>query len=240
MAQAVISDIHGNLTAFLAVLDDIDRLGVTDLICLGDCIGYGPQPHEVLALIRERGIPCVLGNHELGIVDPSFRSWFNPNSLKVLDLTRSMLSDNDLTMLRTWPRVLLRDGCRYVHGCPPDSVSEYLYEYEDGGLGELCRSFSERVCFIGHTHELQLIRCSGADPDLEVIGMGRYRLDSGRYIVNIGSVGQPRDGDNRAKYVLFEPDTGKLEVRAVKYDIKAVADRILRLGFPETFARRLW
>lgn len=240
MLQAILSDIHGNLTAFRAVLEEIDGLGVTDITCLGDCIGYGPQPGEVMALVRERQIPCVLGNHELGIIDPGFRSWFNPNTRKVLDLTRAMLTCEDVEQLKTWPAVLLRNGCRYVHGCPPDSVSEYLYEYEDGGLKELCGSFPERLCFIGHTHELQLVRCLDPEPELEVIGPGRYRLDTGRYVVNIGSVGQPRDGDNRAKYVLFDPATGELEVRAVKYDIKSVADRIMALGFPETYARRLW
>lgn len=240
MNRAVISDIHGNLTAFRAVLDDIDNLGITDIICLGDCIGYGPQPHEVLALVQERAIPCVRGNHELGIVDPLFRSWFNPNSLKVLDLTRSMLTNADVDYIRTWPEVRLHNGCRYVHGCPPRSVSEYLYEYEDGGLGKLCASFTEQICFVGHTHELQLIRCLDREPDFEIISPGTYHLDTGRYIVNVGSVGQPRDGDNRAKYALFDHRTGELEVRAVKYDIQSTADRIVSLGFPETYARRLW
>jgi diadenosine tetraphosphatase ApaH/serine/threonine PP2A family protein phosphatase len=173
-------------------------------------------------------------------VDPAFRSWFNPNSLRVLDLTREMLSEADVAMLKTWPRTLVRHGCRYVHGCPPDSVSEYLYEYEDGGLGELCASFSEPVCFIGHTHELQLVRCLEPEPDHEIITPGRYSLDRGRCIVNIGSVGQPRDGDSRAKYVLFDVKSREIEVRAVRYDIRATADLIVAFGFPETYARRLW
>ena len=240
MTQAVISDIHGNLAAFQAVLADIDRRNITEIFCLGDCIGYGPQPEEVLDLICERNIPCVLGNHELGIVDPECRAWFNPNSLRILDRTRKMLSEDAVSRLRTWPRSLVRADCRYVHGCPPESVFDYLYDFDDTGLKRLFDQFSESVCFVGHTHELQIARLVGGTVEAKELISGVHKLERGRFIINIGSVGQPRDGDNRGKYALWTPDTRRLEIRAVPYDIQKTADLISKLGFPETYARRLW
>jgi diadenosine tetraphosphatase ApaH/serine/threonine PP2A family protein phosphatase len=128
----------------------------------------------------------------------------------------------------------------FVHGCPPDSVLTYLFELNDAGLQEIFAAAGWRHCFVGHTHELELIELHDDRIQREALTMGRLRLNGDKQIINIGSVGQPRDGDNRAKYVLFDSERLELEVRFVSYDIQKTANKIVELGFPRFYADRLW
>jgi predicted phosphodiesterase len=238
---AVISDIHGNLEAFREVLRDIDSCRVGLVLCLGDCVGYGPEPEAVIRLIREREIPCTMGNHELGIVDPEFLNWFNPVARKSLLLTRGLISSDTLVYLRKLNASMTAHGCLCVHGAPPASMTTYLYELNQSQLLHVFTAVEEKVCFVGHTHQLNLIQV-GSDGMIEApLFQGLMPLaEDMRYIVNVGSVGQPRDGSNHAKYVIWDTATDTLEVRFVPYDIAATAEKILQLGLPSVNARRLW
>ncbi len=241
MKLAVLSDIHSNLEAFRRVLEDIDNQGVTEIVSLGDNVGYGPEPEAVVALVRERGIPSVQGNHELGLVRRKDISWFNPTARQALRRTRELVSESSLAWCATLPPYLVRHGCRFVHGFPPDSARLYLFACEDGEVVAAMDRIAERVCFVGHTHDLELVTISGGAVERAPLPHGPTRLDTTlRYIVNIGSVGQPRDGDNRAKYVLWEPESGLVTVRRVAYDIAVTAEKILALGIPAQYANRLW
>jgi len=246
MKIGIISDIHANLEAFSRVLEDLDRQQPDRVFCCGDSIGYGPEPEAVVRLLRNRGIPQVLGNHELGCMDRSELAWFNPVARKATRKTREMLSRQTLDWFNTLPCSMSPwepglNACHFVHGAPPDSARTYLFEVEDDELHTLFEHTGERVVFVGHTHELVLASVHGTRGERREIGEGVYELDpDARHIVNVGSVGQPRDGDNRAKYVLFDPVRRSLEVRCIPYDIKTTADAILALGFPEQYARRLW
>lgn len=242
MIVAILSDIHGNLDALRSTLDDIDAQGASRIVCLGDNVGYGAEPEAVLRTLAGRGIASVLGNHELGLVDPSFRGWFNPVSRLALERTRDMLSAEGLAMLRTFPRSVLVEGAWCVHGCPPDSVETYLFELEDDELARRMDAIPARLCFVGHTHQLDLRVLDGDDAaeaclphdDSPVL----LRPDR-RYVVNAGSVGQPRDGDPRATYVLWDADRAEFRVRRVRYDAASAAAKILAAGLPEAYARRL-
>ncbi len=246
MKIGIISDIHANLEACKRVLDDIDLQQPDRVFCCGDSIGYGPEPEAVVQLLRKRGIPQVLGNHELGCMDRAELAWFNPVARKAIRRTRKMLSRQTLDWINTLPFSLTPwepglDACYFVHGAPPDSPRTYLFELEDEELPKLFEHTGERVVFVGHTHELTLAWWDGKTAGRREMGQGQHELPPDiRYIVNVGSVGQPRDGDNRAKYVLFDPVRRILDVRFIPYDIKATADAILALGFPEQYARRLW
>lgn len=241
MRLAVISDIHGNLEAFRQVLADIDRSHVDEIVCLGDCIGYGPEPEEVVGLVRERDIPCVLGNHELGLLDRTYLDWFNPPTRDCLLHTETFLSKATMDYLGTFPPAMVRQGSRCVHGYPPNSVTTYLFQVSDRGLLRSLRATAETVCFVGHTHDLGIIGLSGE---------GLFRLHPGpgviplvgatRWIINVGSVGQPRDGNNKSKYVIWDPEEETLEVRFVAYDIAHTASKVKERGFPEWCGRRLW
>jgi predicted phosphodiesterase len=243
MRIAVLSDVHGNLEALREVLADIDRSRTDAVLCLGDNIGYGPEPEAVVESIRERGIPCVMGNHELGLVDETYLDWFNTSARLSLLLTQGLISSDTLAYMRRLQPSLSFQACLGVHGCPPESVTTYLFQVSDADLRMRFRNLEESICFVGHTHDLELIRFDGTEIMRASLCRGKIPLnqDPGqKYIVNVGSVGQPRDGNNNAKYVIWDTALGQLEVKFIPYDIAKTAKKILHLGFPEFNARRLW
>jgi len=246
---AVLSDIHGNLEAFQSVLADLDAPNVTQHVNLGDTVGYGPEPDACVKLVRERGILSILGNHEHGLLEAQARGWFNPQARKALDRTRALLSDDAFMYFRTLPRTCEVQGALFVHGCPPGLVSKYLYELDDAAFRETFSLYENRLCFAGHTHELERISLfdaeTGGKLERKELGKGSISLNpAARHIINAGAVGQPRDGNNKAKYLLWEPGDAatpdRLEVRFVPYDIATTVARIRERGFPEYYGWRLW
>lgn len=241
MRLAIISDIHGNLEAFTQVLNDIDASSIDEILCLGDNIGYGPDPERVVEIIRERQIPCVMGNHELGIVDPLYLDWFNAVARKSLLITGRLISPETLEYIRGLNASMVKDGCLCVHGAPPASITNYLFELTRSQLLQLSETMQEDVCFVGHTHDLELIQMNEEDSTAMALNEGIFHLREDRkVIVNVGSVGQPRDGNNNAKYVIWDIDARQIEVKFIPYDIATTVEKILRLGFPSVNANRLW
>lgn len=241
MRLAIISDIHGNLEAFKEVLADIDRSHIDGLACLGDNIGYGPEPERVIDLVRERDIPSVMGNHELAVVDIKYLNWMNPTARKSLVMTSELLSDDSVDYIRTLPPTMTYHGSLCVHGCPPDSIVTYLFQLSTAQLEEAFVAMEKKICFLGHTHDLGIISFNGEDLVRAPMGNGIVSLHKDhQYIINVGSVGQPRDGNNNAKYVIWDTASESIEVRFIPYDIAATANKIIELGFPELNARRLW
>jgi len=241
MRVAVVSDIHGNLEAFRQVLADIDLADIDEVMCLGDCIGYGPEPEEVIALVRGRDIPCVLGNHELGLLDRAYLDWFNPPTRDCLLLTENLLSAGTIHYLGDLPTAIIRYGCRFVHGYPPDSIVTYLFQVSDRELLRSLKAAMEGVCFVGHTHDLEIIGLSGKQLLRLPLGPGLTPLvGATRWIINVGSVGQPRDGNNKAKYVIWDKEEETIDVRFVAYDIAQTVHRVRERGFPEWCGQRLW
>ena len=241
MRLAVISDIHGNLEAFNQVLADIEASNVDDIICLGDNIGYGPDSEAVVNKVREHRIPSLMGNHESVVSDSRRLEWFNPLARKSLEMTAEMLSGDTIRYVSRLERSLVSHGCRFVHGFPPNSVRTYLFLVSERELTAAFARMEETRCFVGHTHRLDLI---GYDRDLVddiPFSKGITKLDKDKkYIVNIGSVGQPRDGDNNAKYVIWDSEKDHLELKFIPYDIASAAKKILAAGLPEAHARKLW
>jgi predicted phosphodiesterase len=242
MKISIVSDIHGNLEAFTRVLADIERNATDTIISLGDNIGYGPDSEQVMALIRSLKIPTVMGNHELGLIDPGFFvTWFNHLAYESLQKTIHTLSPASLHSIPELPNTLIAHGCRFVHGFPPDQVATYLFEASDQEIKAAFEKFNERLCFIGHTHKLVLIGFNGDRLTRENMRRGKIPLDpQQRYIVCVGSVGQPRDRTNHAKYVIWDDETGCLNVRYVSYDYVSVANRIIKAGLPQAHADSLY
>ena len=241
MRLAVISDIHGNLEAFKEVLADIDQSRVDGIVSLGDNVGYGPDPEEVVHLIRERNIPSVMGNHELAVADERYLDWMNPSARKSLVRTKQLLSSETVSYIDTLRPSITFHGSLCVHGCPPDSITTYLFQLTNSQFSELFLAMKEEICFAGHTHVPQIIVFNGQKTESAPLHEGVFVLEKKhQYIINVGSVGQPRDGNNKAKYVLWDTSSGSIEMKFVPYDVATTADRILELGFPEHNARRLW
>jgi predicted phosphodiesterase len=241
MRLAVISDIHANLDALASVLEDIDQNGLDAVISLGDNIGYGAEPNEVIRMLRQRDIPSVLGNHEWAVVHPEKLTWFNPVARASLEKTIDMLTDVSLAYISGLPTYLVRHGCRFVHGFPPDSPTLYRFEIPSDEKRCIMENLPERICFIGHTHELHLIAYDGSQLIRQPLDRGVTDLaGSYRYIISVGSVGQPRDGNNNGKYVIFDDAGGSIEIRYVPYDVRAAADKIIAAGLPKVHAERLF
>jgi predicted phosphodiesterase len=241
MRLAVISDIHGNLEALERVFSDIELSDADGIVCLGDMIGYGPDPEAVVDMIRARNILTLMGNHELAVSDPGFLKFFNPLARKSLEKTVPLLSDGTIRYVRRLEHFRIAHSCRFVHGFPPDSPRTYLVQVSHRKLEAVFDRIGERLCFVGHTHIPAIIEFDGGAVTEQRLKQGRFDLDKKRkYIINVGSVGQPRDGDSHAKYAIWDSEKYQLELRYVSYDIWAVAEKITALGFPEAHARRLW
>jgi predicted phosphodiesterase len=242
MKIAIISDIHGNLDAFRQVLEDIKASGVDTVVCLGDNVGYGPEPEQVIRQVRELNIPCVMGNHELAVLDSEHLNWFNPAARISLQKTMTLLSEESFNYIRGMKSSLVIYESRFVHGFPPDSMKIYLFQASKDTLDQTFKQMKERLCFVGHTHELNLIGFDGKIS--QYISLGKETVihlhKDRKYIVNVGSVGQPRDSNNNAKYIIWNTTEDSLEIRFVSYDIAAVVRKIMAAGLPKVHADRLW
>jgi len=238
---AIISDIHGNLEALSNVLADIESEGIEDIVCLGDCIGYGPDPEGVVAEILRRQIPTIMGNHELAVCIPHQLAWFNPLAQASLRKTLTMLSSVSIDFIEQLPKSLKMAQCLCVHGYPPDSVRTYLFQKSPEALIKTFKSMPESICFVGHTHDLEIVTFDGRHIERHGMKKGLIRLDTQlRHIINVGSVGQPRDGNNNAKYVIYDEENSVLEIRFISYDVATTVSKIKAAGLPENHANRLW
>ena len=241
MRLAVLSDIHSNYEACQEVLEDIDRSQVDAVISLGDNIGYGPEPDRVIQHIEARNISTILGNHELAIKDEKYLKWFNPSARKSLIQNRGLLSQASIRFISQLDPVLVSHGCRFVHGFPPASALLYMFQMSDNKKKKVMEDMAERLCFIGHTHTLEIVAYDGNLIESNALPEGLTRLHpENKYIINIGSVGQPRDGSNKAKYVIWDSSENTINVRFIAYDIAAVVRKIRAAGLPEQHAQRLW
>ena len=240
MKIAVMSDVHGNLEALDAVLEDVYSQRIEKIVCIGDLIGYGPNPEEVIQKIRQIDVCCTMGNHELGILFKLERKWFNPKVRKNLSLTEKLLSPGSLDFIAGLPNTHTLNNSLFVHGFPPASVKTYLFEKDTDEIARWFLTPGPKLTFVGHTHDLEVVAWDGRRADRNPLRQDRVVLDKSKYIINVGSVGQPRDGDNRAKYVIWDPVEGNIEVRFVPYDIQTTVDKIMERGFPEYNASRLW
>jgi predicted phosphodiesterase len=240
MRLAVISDIHGNMEAFRAVLSDIGQSGADEIICLGDNIGYGAEPEAVLSLLWERNIFSLSGNHELAACDPARLVDFNPFARISLEKTICMLSAEAIARIRRFPLFLSKGPYRFVHGFPPDSPDIYLFSVSKKALKAAFWALKEKICFVGHTHELEIISFDGHTINQAPLLQGLMHLNENRrHIITVGSIGQPRDTTSHAKYVILDDLAQTLDTRFVPYDIEAAVEKILAAGLPRRHALRL-
>ena len=235
---AILSDIHANLPALEAVLGDADHLGCEKIWSLGDQVGYGGSPNECLGLLRERDAVCVMGNHDAAVVNLEDAHWFNSYARAAVEWTRLNLTGENLVYLVGLPDSrVVGDHHLLVHGAP-DNRSRYLYPGVDL-LNEACLlevSRAAEICFYGHTH-LPMVS------NQERVWHGNAcKVDlssNGPYFINPGSVGQPRDNNPDAAWLLLDTDAHHVEFRRVVYDIDRAERLIHEAGLPDRLAERL-
>jgi predicted phosphodiesterase len=238
--KALISDIHSNLEALEAVLKDIEKHNVQEIYCLGDIVGYGPNPRECVDLVMKCKV-VLLGNHDQGAMfDPE---GFNPSAERAIFWTRAQLEaagENRSQKERRWeflaelPRTFRENSYLYVHGSARNPLNEYVFPEDIYNQRKMERIFAlvERYCFQGHTHLPGIFTENLQFHSPEEVDHA-YKLDGRKTLCNVGSVGQPRDGNWRACYVLLDDDT--IRYRRVEYDIDTTVKKIYAIPDLENF-----
>ena len=240
MRYAIIGDIHANLAAFTAVLDDIERRGgVEEAWCLGDIVGYGPDPHECIQLLRQTRHVCIAGNHDWAAIGKIDTTEFNPAAAAACQWTTEQLDSEDVDYLGNLPLVIATGDFTLVHGSPREPIWEYLIS--TGIAKENFAYFESQFCLVGHSHVPLVFSygeggtCSSSQ-FLASVGLvlGRNRL-----IINPGGVGQPRDGDPQASYAIYDSEARLVRLYRVPYDIRSTQDRMVECGLPMSLVARL-
>jgi len=252
MRLAILSDIHANLPALEAVLADVERAGVSELWCLGDVVGYGAQPDECTSLVAERCDLCLVGNHDLAVLGELDISSFSPAAAAAVRWTQQTADPGTLDFLR---RLEPADESREValyHASPRDPVWEYVLWPDQAA--ECIAVQAARVGMIGHSHVALFFVVAenerparGTSIEVEEAARGaqagagtRLDLSEGRWLINPGSVGQPRDGDPRAAWLELDTDAVQATYHRVDYEIDRAAKAIAETDLPEHLARRLY
>jgi predicted phosphodiesterase len=236
MKYAIIADIHANLEAFQVVLEDAHANNCTHYACLGDVVGYNANPKECLDAVRESGMPCVKGNHDEYCSIESELEGFNPAAAEAVNWTKSQLDEADLKWLRDLRYIRLVGSFSIVHATL-DGPQRWGYVFDKLEAAASFTYQNTSVCFFGHTHvPVAFVR------EATVRGgkYSKFRVEPGKkYFVNVGSVGQPRDGDPRAAYVIYDMEESTIELRRLDYDIATTQKKILEAGLPQRLADRL-
>ncbi len=238
MRVAMVSDVHANLPALEAVLAEVDAAGVDELWCLGDIVGYGPDPGPCIEIIRDRCAVSLSGNHDLGAIGAVPIDDFNPYAAEANLWTGSVLSEADRAWLGSLPARTARRDVTLAHGSPREPVWEYVLS-EPVALASF-ECFETQWCLVGHSHVPMVIVEPGVDAALTVLpGSGGPVEPPGRAIINPGSVGQPRDGDPRAAYAILDLRGKTATFHRAAYDIAEVQARMRKAGLPHYLIDRL-
>lgn len=236
MRAAVISDIHGNLEALEAVLTECDRCGVEAIYCLGDIVGYGADPVACVARIRERAAFVCAGNHDWAAAGRIDTEGFNTIAASAIAWTRDQLSAADAGWLGALELTEQRGDVLYVHGSPHEPADfHYVFGASDASLA--LSSTDARIVFVGHSHRGLVYR--DADREIDTRDGIDVPESAGRCLVNVGSVGQPRDRDPRASFCVWDVERGILRLTRISYDVSLAQEKIIRAGLPESLANRL-
>ncbi len=238
MKIGILSDIHANLEALDAVMEELDRLGVKDLVCVGDVVGYGANPRECIDVITERTLAAVAGNHDIAALCEGASDFFNQAAKESTRWTSRQLRAADRAFLGSLPTSVALEELKVelVHA---DGVAPKMFDYIQGcvdGQRSLAAVRPGYVCFVGHTHVPMCFVEGGPFYSDEANLQVRPGV---RMMINVGSVGQPRDGDPRSAFGVLDTDAGTVDLRRVSYDFESAARKIREQGLPQVLGDRL-
>jgi len=243
MRYAIFGDIHGNLEAFEKVLEDIKKEKADKLYCVGDIVGYAAKPLECLNLIRSLNCKVVAGNHDYGAVDLADLTYFNDLAKKAIIWTRKKLDSENIEYLKGLPLIAKEGELTFVHSSlsMPDTF-KYIFRVSDA---KMCfDAMQTKFCFVGHSHVPLAFFDYNNKIDYNtlskygVIGISDFPREA-KIIINVGSVGQPRDGNPDACYCIYDDEDKTIEYRRVKYNVKKTQQEIQKAGLPMSLAKRL-
>jgi diadenosine tetraphosphatase ApaH/serine/threonine PP2A family protein phosphatase len=238
MKILIITDVHANRTALEAVFEDANT--VDAVWCLGDIVGYGPDPNECIEIVRELpGLKCVLGNHDAAVLKKIDDNAFNQDARHVIDWTARSLTPSSIKFLDSLPEKVVAEDITLVHGSPRQPVWEYLLDTRTATIN--FSHFDTPYCFVGHTH-LPVVYYMDEDTRFARLTIPEHNTQMAlapRTIINPGSVGQPRDRDPRAAFAIYDPEQNLWEFHRVEYDIEDVQARMRLANLPERHILRL-
>ncbi len=236
MKYAIIADIHANWEGLQTVLADAQANKVTHYACLGDVVGYNANPKECLDVIRKMDMPVVKGNHDEYCSVDSALEGFNPHAAAAVNWTRAQLGEEDILWLRELRYIRLVANFSIVHATL-DGPKRWGYVFDKLAAAASFTYQNTGVCFFGHTHvPVAFVR----DSTVRGGTYSKFKVEAGKkYFVNVGSVGQPRDGNPKCGYVIYDMDEQTIELRRLEYDIATTQAKIRAVGLPERLAERL-
>ncbi len=238
MIYGIYSDIHGNLEALQAVLDRMKELGVQRRICLGDLVGYCANPNECVDLIRQNSDVVILGNHDSVALGRETSENFNFYARRAIEWTRENLSPSSSDFLQKLPYLEAEDELCFVHASPRSPADWYYVTSLDDAV-DAFSFFRQRVCFVGHTHWPVIVVMEG-ETSFRICDTLSYTLEPGqRMLVNVGSVGQPRDRNPQASFAICDSKTLSVEIERVPYDIGKTQKKMRDLDFADFLINRL-
>jgi predicted phosphodiesterase len=238
MRYGIFADIHSNLEAFEAVTEAYQREMIDAFFCVGDIVGYGANPSECVKCIKKIKACCIAGNHDWAAVEKISMGKFNDDAKEAMRWTSTQLNENEKEFLKSLELVNREDDFIFVHGtlhCP----EEFNYLIDFSQMVHTLALMDRPICFVGHSHVPRFF-VEGEDGKVKEQHEFVVNLQvKNRYIVNVGSVGQPRDGNPKASYCIFDLEKRTIEIKRVAYDIKKAQDKILKAGLPVKLASRL-
>jgi diadenosine tetraphosphatase ApaH/serine/threonine PP2A family protein phosphatase len=239
MRHGFFSDVHSNLEALKAVIEDFEKERLQKIFFLGDAVGYGPDPNECVVLVQKIATKPLMGNHDYAALDMMETSWFNQYAKEAIEWTKDRLDERNFQILSDYVMDNRFDIFHMVHSTPKDPTSwDYIFDLDEAE--ENFGFFRTQVCLVGHSHRPFIIKkydgkqCFLHD-DTSV------KIEEGfKYLVNIGAVGQPRDGDNRACYLIYDDEERIAQLKRVSYDIKKTQKKMRKAKLPQFLIERLY
>lgn len=240
MRLGIFSDIHSNLESLQAVVDFLSREKIDQFLCLGDIVGYGANPNECVAIIKSLNCICVAGNHDYGVLDKFDIENFNEAAQIAIQWTKSRLNKENIEYLAKLPLQAEWKQFFLVHASPQEPYAwHYIFRLNQAEVQ--FQYFNQPICLIGHSHYPFIVEEDLSKKQVRAFPKSNTVTINGdcRYLVNVGSVGQPRDGDPRACVVIFDNETNCLKYQRVAYNIELAQKKIISAGLPSMLAHRL-
>ncbi|MBS4016567.1 MAG: metallophosphoesterase family protein [Candidatus Latescibacteria bacterium] len=240
MRIGIFSDVHGNLEALETVLQYLVQEKIEQYLCIGDMIGYGPNPNECVELIKNLGCVSVGGNHDYGVSEKTDIDNFNDAAKTAIAWTKQKISKRNLAYLTSLSLRDVDNDILLVHA-RPDKPETWKYVFTLAQAQEQFAHFQEKICLIGHSHIPIIIEKNEETDKCTVINKSKVKIKGSgyRYLINVGSVGQPRDNSPASCFVIYDTKTSYLEIKRLEYNFKLTQEKILKAGLPETLASRL-
>jgi len=241
MKLAILSDIHSNLEALEAVLKDLQTQTISAIYCTGDLVGYAANPNEVIDLLQQNKVKCILGNHDYACFNRRAAEAMTRDARQAIVFTRHELTSENKTYLKGLPWQISENGIYMIHGLPPAFLDEYIDLQSNRALEHAFSSFREQVAFVGHTHWIEIYELTAKGMIVKPVFTGNTFLlkPTSQYIISAGSVGQPRDDNREAGYLIYDADNQQIVKRNIPYNVQLTIQKITNAGLSVRNGRRL-